>query len=584
MKPTLSFLFFLLLLVGSCSDVNRVKMQQLSHVDSLMEKNPQAAYDSLCQDSLAFMKGNGRCVEMKYRLLKAKAQNKLYLQMPSDSTFQDVVAYYDGHGTSNERMQAHYLLGCVFRDQREAPKAIQCYEEAIECADTLSNTCDFVSLYSIYGQMVDIYTQQNLLHSAISITQKYCEYALRCNDSLSYIGGNEQLAALYLSLGDTVKTVSKIEQCISLYKRSRMDKSAAGALPLLISIYISRQQYEKAYRCMQYFENKSGLFDNKSDICKGREYYYNLKGRYFLGVNRLDSAEFYFKKIDYYGFHYEANRGLLAICEKRQKWNEAYKFVISCENAMDQILKGNQANAVLQVSKMYDFQRLQKQIDAKQIAKKRLEVNLLTILLVLFVFLVLTCYFLKVYRKQLKYKREELERNSKEIEELKENLTFAETWNDKYLKTSQELQKCKNELDSLRENYEVLKRRESKMITEGQDVIDKDKIYQLFKKKGLGLYDNYVISDVTWEKLRGVVEKYFPSFNKTIGKKENMLSKKEWHVVLLTRLHFSNSEIANILSTSPASVSNAKLSANKKMYKGDNARTLLNNMLKDGNI
>lgn len=151
MKPTLSFLFFLLLLVGSCSDANRVKMQQLSHVDSLMEKNPQAAYDSLCQDSLAFMKGNGRCVEMKYRLLKAKAQNKLYLQMPSDSMFQDVVAYYDVHGTSNERMQAHYLLGCVFRDQREAPKAIQCYEEAIECADTLSNTCDFVSLYSIYG-------------------------------------------------------------------------------------------------------------------------------------------------------------------------------------------------------------------------------------------------------------------------------------------------------------------------------------------------------------------------------------------------------------------------------------------------
>ena len=48
MKPTLSFLFFLLLLVGSCSDANRVKMQQLSHVDSLMEKNPQAAYDQYC--------------------------------------------------------------------------------------------------------------------------------------------------------------------------------------------------------------------------------------------------------------------------------------------------------------------------------------------------------------------------------------------------------------------------------------------------------------------------------------------------------------------------------------------------------
>lgn len=41
------FLFFLLLLAGSCSD-HRVQMAWLAEMNSLMEKNPQAAYDSLC--------------------------------------------------------------------------------------------------------------------------------------------------------------------------------------------------------------------------------------------------------------------------------------------------------------------------------------------------------------------------------------------------------------------------------------------------------------------------------------------------------------------------------------------------------
>ena len=34
-------------------------------------------------------------VDMKWRMLMAMAQNKLYMQMPTDSVFAEVVSYYD---------------------------------------------------------------------------------------------------------------------------------------------------------------------------------------------------------------------------------------------------------------------------------------------------------------------------------------------------------------------------------------------------------------------------------------------------------------------------------------------------------
>ncbi len=111
------FLFFLLLLAGSCSD-HRVQMAWLAEMNSLMEKNPQAVYDSL-SNHRQDMSQCGEKVEMRYRMLEAKALNKLFKPMPSDSLFQEVVDYYDSKGTPNEKMEAHYLLGCIYRDMKE---------------------------------------------------------------------------------------------------------------------------------------------------------------------------------------------------------------------------------------------------------------------------------------------------------------------------------------------------------------------------------------------------------------------------------------------------------------------------------
>ena len=44
-----------------------------------------------------------------------------------DTLMQRVVAYYLKHGTANELMEAYYLLGSVYRDLHEAPRAMDAF-------------------------------------------------------------------------------------------------------------------------------------------------------------------------------------------------------------------------------------------------------------------------------------------------------------------------------------------------------------------------------------------------------------------------------------------------------------------------
>ena len=68
----------------------------------------------------------------------------------------EVVAYYDRHGTLSERVEAHYLLGCVYRDMGEAPQALQCYQDAVALyGQTLPQ--DVGLLIRIYGQMAELF-------------------------------------------------------------------------------------------------------------------------------------------------------------------------------------------------------------------------------------------------------------------------------------------------------------------------------------------------------------------------------------------------------------------------------------------
>ena len=86
------------------------------------------------------------CVENgKYRAVldEADSMNHAYIPITSDSLLKEATAYFDSHGTPNERIRAHYLLGCADRDMGEAPRAIETWQDAVNCADTTATDCDY---------------------------------------------------------------------------------------------------------------------------------------------------------------------------------------------------------------------------------------------------------------------------------------------------------------------------------------------------------------------------------------------------------------------------------------------------------
>ena len=488
------FLFFLLLLTGSCSD-HRVQMVWLAEMNSLMEKNPQAAYDSLCNHRQD-MSQSGEKVEMRYRMLEAKALNKLFKPMPSDSLFQEVVDYYDSKGTPNEKMEAHYLLGCIYRDMKEAPKAMQCYQDAVECVDTLSKDCDFNSLYRIYGQMADVFMDQNL--------------------------------------------------------------------------------FQEAHHLMQKFESKSGLFDKHGNIATPREYYYYYKGKYFLGTQQLDSAEFYFRKLGRFGYSYEASRGLMDIYRIRLNSDSINKYSLLCEKEMDKILEGTQTKAVVLANSLYNYTRLQKKIEEEKQQKLR---DKYVAIIAGFIILLFVIYLVRRYRNMQK-------KMSAELKEVNRN----------YVLTFQNMEKARQELSILQENIDLSVKRKQEEIMSLQVALQEykekcDQFNKVGNKNALMASDIFLKfkemarhhnrhspSPKDWDALSAEFQHYLPVLYEQIIR--SRLSTQEFQVCVLTYLNIDNTDISVLVKTSSKTISNARKKANRKLFGDDSASTLDENLLK----
>ena len=563
-----SVFFTLLYILVGCTG-NRVQMQRLQVIDSLMEPHPQAAYDSLCRFDSLEMGNASRKVVMKQRLLMAKAQNKLYLSMPTDSIFQEVVDYYDSWGTDNEKMQAYYLLGCVYRDQKDAPKAMMSYKKAVECADTLSKECDYSTLSKVYGQMADIYRFQYLHKEAIGCEQKYGYYAARVKDNVSFIQSFDFIANEYLGLGDTLKAIEQTQKCHELFKMHGMQKLAAKTLPTLIYIYLQRSQYNEARCYMDIYEKESGLFNREGNIQEKYEHYYKLKGMFYLGVNRIDSAEYYYRKLGRYGFKYETAQGLLSVYRMRLNVDSIRKYSILCEREMDEILNGTQANAVVQAASLYDYTRLQKKIDEEILHKER---NKYLWMFICFMVLCSLGFFVGKYKRMKNRMSQKIAKVNQRLEKASEELSLLQENKDIFIQKKQnEIAALQDKLREYREKYEKYNWLDKeKMLTESDIVV---KFMEMAKPKRIHIDPE----EEDWQELYDVMLQYKPLLFERIRK--GKLSPQEFQICILAYMGMDNTAIAFLINTTTKNVSNAKQKINRKLFDDKRASTLFCNLL-----
>ena len=89
--------------------------------------------------------------QMLRQLEELEQMNRADSVMRNDSLAEDLVAYFDKHGTPNERMRAHYILGRTYFALGELPRALETYLDAVGCADTTATDCDYKTLSRIHA-------------------------------------------------------------------------------------------------------------------------------------------------------------------------------------------------------------------------------------------------------------------------------------------------------------------------------------------------------------------------------------------------------------------------------------------------
>jgi tetratricopeptide (TPR) repeat protein len=233
-KTLLGFIAaFVLLTVAGCG---HSYPPSLRLADSLMNSRPDSAL-ALLDAVREQTAGAPEAVRMRYQLLRHQAMNKAYIPFTSDSAMLAVAAYYDRHGTANDRLLAHYLLGCVYRDLGEAPKALSAYHDAVDCADTTAVECDFVLLCKIRGQIANLLLDMQLPYEALEELRDASITAHRSGDSLMvihcktlqthgfYLAGqldsvivlSEQQSEAFLQHGDTIYSLVSLKPALCSY-------------------------------------------------------------------------------------------------------------------------------------------------------------------------------------------------------------------------------------------------------------------------------------------------------------------------------------------------------------------------------
>ena len=568
------YILFLMVLLSACTDNQRV-IELLDHAEAVMEEHPDSAYLFLCKAD-SCVADQSRKTRMRHQMLMTEAKNKLDMPLPSDTLFQEVVDYYDDHGTSNQQLMAHYLLGRIYSDRGEAPQALQCYNDAVEKADTLSDDCDYTTLYKVYGQMADVFESQVMPDEEIDALKQYSKYALKAGNAYEYIRGIEFMAGAYDLKGDTAMILATEEKTHDLYKKYNMSQASARAYTISIHMYIAKGDYQKAHQLMQLFEKESGLFDEEGNIQKDREGYYLCKGSYYMGINKIDSAELYFKKLlnnPKHSFH--AYRGLMRVSQKKGDASAVLAYSKQYEASFDTLITNIHATATRQAVSMYDYTRHQRIASEERMkSERRLNIIYAILLLVILASTIIFHLYTKAKAKKML-----------EIRLLKQQLVNL---SERYTRTEEELEMMGTDFATLKKKKEAELAELQQQLQEIQNKyghILKDDFSSLLQSPFVAVIRKKTeipgrikpLTDKEKSELVREFQRYMPQLYARLAN-TNKLSKLEFYVVLLTRIGLQPDVITQLLDVASNSTSNARKKANNKLFADDTAYTLFDNL------
>ena len=459
----------------------------------VLDSRMRLPYYIVCLWAVCILMGCDNGKQQRLQLEQLEQHNRAGEQLLNDSLAEALVAYFDKHGDSNERMRSRYMLGRTYYHLGELPRALETYLEAASCADTTADNCDYKVLSRIHAQSAVIYHSQVQPRSQLKELGLAERYAWKAKDSLQAIEcfSNQADAYDFLKMPDSVIFVC--ERSSALFEKiGRKDRASQMKGFAIISL-IERKELGKSKQFIDDYEALSELFVQKDSIFPGHEIYYYMKGLYYAATQQLDSAEYLFRK--------ELRDGIdlnnqIAGCKGLQKLYEKKK--ISDSIAKYASLSYELNDSAYNLSEMENIQKLQASYNYnhyKYLAEKKgfeTKIAWLTSAIIIILTILLLWFF---FHRYILFRRAAL--------------------------------------DYRLEHHEITRRFHEMAKTQPVQ-------YPSLKD---------------WQDLRSLVEDQIPSFKKTLFQDEQQpLNDMEYDVCVAIRVHLSPIEISKLKQCAPSYV------------------------------
>ena len=552
-------LIYMLIFMSLSSCSNRKYEQTITRADNLMELSQDSARSALAiLDSIRpDLSKMGKSTQMRYQLVYAKGMNKGYVDFTTDSLVKEIVDYYDNHGTCQQQMLAHYLLGCVYRDLGDSPAALSCYNDAVEKADTASKDCDYKLLTRVYEQEGALFLSQSMPQNALSAYQKAEKYAWIAKDTLSAVLSYEHLGNIYEYMDNKNKVIEVYENASRRYRQYGYPVQAARALGGAIQALILTKQYAKAKKYMDVFEAESGYF--QKDSCYSYinySHYYYLKGLYSL-ESHSDSAKYWFTKSQECA-KTNNNKSFSAYAWylyyiKHQQMDSVAKYSEQAFAYNDSANLDMERDLMQKMQAIYDYDRWKNVAHNEEVKATRANLTLLVSILVSVSVIIIGILTFLVYRKKRKQELQEKEEQENQIRQqiyyTKQELELLRTVNDRKIadvikEKEQTINKLKEDLKDIRDKYS------NSSLSDVDILLKESSIYKRIKY--LELHPKETMRENDWIELEETIEQLIPSF---IPLLKNRLNVMAYRICLLVKLEISTSSIAILLGLSSSAIS-----------------------------
>ena len=543
--------------LSSCS--NRKYEQTITRADNLMELSQDSARSALAiLDSIRpDLSKMGKSTQMRYQLVYAKGMNKGYVDFTTDSLMKEIVDYYDNHGTCQQQMLAHYLLGCVYRDLGDSPASLSCYNDAVEKVDTTSSDCDYKLLTRVYEQQGALFLSQSMPQNALSAYQKAEKYAWIAKDALSAVLSYEHLGNIYEYMDNMNKVIEVYENASRRYRQYGYPVQAARALGGAIQALILTKQYAKAKKYMDVFEAESGYF--QKDSCYSYinySHYYYLKGLYSL-ESHSDSAKYWFTKCQEFA-KTNNNKSFSAYAWylyyiKHQQMDSVAKYSEQAFAYNDSANLDMERDLMQKMQAIYDYDRWKNVAHNEEIKATRANLTLLVSILVSVSVIIIGILTFLVYRKKRKLELQEKEEQEnlirQQIYDTKQELELLRTVNDRKIadvikEKEQTINKLKEDLKDIRDKYS------NSSLSDVDILLKESSIYKRIKY--LELHPKETMRENDWIELEETIEQLIPSFIPLLKNRLNVIA---YRICLLVKLEISTSSIAILLGLSSSAIS-----------------------------